>query len=150
VNPPYNVAVTTSSDGINPASLLKNGIPADQLSLQNAQSVSLASLERNPAYGYSQQWNLNVQREVWALAFPFGHEDSAGAREMTMAERAGYTCAFLNCGGGLSRRISPRFGLPRAHVTGNMDLPELDAHLSGFHDALQRRFRGGGGTLACV
>jgi len=91
-----------------------------------------------------------VQQEVWALAFPFGHEDSAGPREMTMAERAGYTCAFLNCGGGFSRRISPRFGLPRAHVTRNMDLPELDAHLSGFHEALQRRFRGGGGTLACV
>jgi hypothetical protein len=64
VNPPYNVAVTTSSDGITPASLLRNGIPADQLALQNAQSVSLASLERRPAYGYSQQWNLNVQHQV--------------------------------------------------------------------------------------
>ena len=64
VNPPYNVAVTTSSDGITPASLLKNGIPADQLALQNAQSVSLASFERNPAYGYSQQWNLNVQYQL--------------------------------------------------------------------------------------
>ena len=64
VNPPYNVAATTSSDGITPASLLKDGIPANQLSLQNAQSVSLASLERNPAYGYSQQWNLNVQNQL--------------------------------------------------------------------------------------
>ena len=64
VNPPYNVAVTTSSDGITPASLLRNGIPADQLALQNAQSVSLASLQRNPAYGYSQQWNLNLQYQL--------------------------------------------------------------------------------------
>lgn len=64
VNPPYNVAVATSSDGITPASLLRNGIPADQLALQNAQSVSLASLQRNPAYGYSQQWNLNVQHQL--------------------------------------------------------------------------------------
>jgi len=64
VNPPYNVAVTTSSDGITPASLLKNGIPADQLALQNAQSVSLASVQRNPAYGYSQQWNMNVQYQL--------------------------------------------------------------------------------------
>jgi hypothetical protein len=61
VNPPYNVAVSTSSDGITPASFLKNGIPLDQLSLQRAQSVSLASLQRNPSYGYSQQWNMNVQ-----------------------------------------------------------------------------------------
>jgi hypothetical protein len=64
VNPPYNVAVTTSSDGITPASYLRNGIPADQLALQNAQSVSLASLERQPALGYSQQWNLNIQHQV--------------------------------------------------------------------------------------
>ena len=61
VNPPFNVAVATSSDGITPASLLKNGIPANELQLQNAQSVSLASLQRNPPHAYSQQWNANVQ-----------------------------------------------------------------------------------------
>ena len=61
VNPPYNVAVTTSSDGITPASLLKNGIAPDSLALQNAQSVSLASSQINPSYGYSQQWNMNLQ-----------------------------------------------------------------------------------------
>ena len=64
VNPPYNVAVATSSDGITPASLLRNGIPADALALQNAQSVSLASTQRNPQYGYSQQWNMNVQYQL--------------------------------------------------------------------------------------
>jgi hypothetical protein len=70
VNPPYNVAVSTSSDGITPASLLKNGIPADQLALQHAQSVSLASTQRSPSYGYSQQWNMNVQYQFannWML-----------------------------------------------------------------------------------
>jgi len=82
-----------------------------------------------------------LRQEIWALAYPFGHEESAGVREMTMAERAGYACAFLNCGGGLLRLTSPRFGLPRAHVTGQMNLAELEAHLSGFHDALQKRFR---------
>ncbi|MCU1258440.1 MAG: Oar protein [Bryobacterales bacterium] len=61
VNPPYNVSVTTSSDGITPASLLKSGIPADQLSLQHATSVSLASLQRDPPHSYSQQWNTNIQ-----------------------------------------------------------------------------------------
>jgi hypothetical protein len=69
-NPPYNVAVTTSSDGITPASLLRNGIPLDQLQLQHAQSVSLASLQRDPSYGYSQQWNTNVQYQFannWML-----------------------------------------------------------------------------------
>ena len=61
VNPPYNVSVTTSSDGITPASLLKNGIPVNQLALQNATSVSLASLQRDPPHSYSQQWNTNIQ-----------------------------------------------------------------------------------------
>lgn len=63
VNPPFNVAVSTSSDGITAASLLKNGIPVDQLALQNAKSVSLASLQRDQPHSYSQQWNTNVQYE---------------------------------------------------------------------------------------
>jgi peptidoglycan/xylan/chitin deacetylase (PgdA/CDA1 family) len=91
-----------------------------------------------------------LQQEVWALAYPFGHEGSASMREMTMAERAGYTCAFLNYGGGLVKRTSPRFGLPRAHVTAQMNLPEFEAHLSGFHEAMQRRVRGAGGSPSCV
>jgi Carboxypeptidase regulatory-like domain len=61
VNPPYNVAVSTSSNGITPATLLKLGVPVDSLALQNAQSVSLASQQRDPALGYTQQWNFNVQ-----------------------------------------------------------------------------------------
>lgn len=93
---------------------------------------------------------LFLQQEVWALAYPFGHEGSAGAREMKLAEESGYSCAFLNHGGGLSRRASPRFGLPRAHVTAEMTLSELEAHLSGFHERLQRRFRGGGASLSAA
>jgi len=89
-----------------------------------------------------------LHQEIWALAYPFGHPGSAGVRDMTMAENAGYDCAFLNFGGGLLRQTSPRFGLPRAHVAGEMSLAEMEAHLSGFHEALQRRFRGEGGVLA--
>jgi peptidoglycan/xylan/chitin deacetylase (PgdA/CDA1 family) len=88
----------------------------------------------------------HLQQEVWAMAYPFGHEGSAGTREMAMAERAGYACAFLNSGGGLSGLGSPRFALSRAHVTAQMNLAELEAHLSGFHEALQRRFRSKGRT----
>ena len=87
-----------------------------------------------------------LQREVWALAYPFGNEGSAGEREMKMAEEAGYTCAFLNYGGGRSERASPRFGLPRAHVSAEMDIPELEANLSGFHQRLQKWVGAGGGA----
>jgi peptidoglycan/xylan/chitin deacetylase (PgdA/CDA1 family) len=83
-----------------------------------------------------------VQREVWALAYPFGEKDSAGMREMEMAEAAGYDCAFLNTGG-ISRLTGSRFRLPRCHVTSEMSCAEFDAHLSGFHEALQRQFRNG-------
>lgn len=64
VNPPYNVAVAASSDGITPASLLREGIRADALALRNANSVALASTERRPSYGDAQHWNLNVQYEA--------------------------------------------------------------------------------------
>jgi peptidoglycan/xylan/chitin deacetylase (PgdA/CDA1 family) len=91
-----------------------------------------------------------LQHQVWALAYPFGTGASAGKREMTMAERAGYACAFLNHGGGLMRRTSPRYGLPRAHVTSEMNLAEFEAHLSGFHEGLQRRVRGGAAESGAV
>jgi hypothetical protein len=89
---------------------------------------------------------LLLQREIWAMAYPFGDEGSAGEREMKMAQDAGFTCAFLNRGGGCFRQTSPRFALPRAHVSYAMEIPEFEAHLSGFHERLQRRFRGRGPT----
>jgi peptidoglycan/xylan/chitin deacetylase (PgdA/CDA1 family) len=84
-------------------------------------------------------------QEIWSLAYPFGNEGSAGVREMKIAEATGYACAFLNYGGGLLRRTSPHFALSRAHVTPEMELPELEAHLSGLHEELQRRMHRGGG-----
>jgi peptidoglycan/xylan/chitin deacetylase (PgdA/CDA1 family) len=108
-----------------------------------------AELAEQEIRGCKERLEAQLQQEVWALAYPFGHEGSAGAREMTLAERAGYACAFLNHGGGLLGRTGPRFGLPRAHVTANMNMSEFEAHLSGFHEALQRRFRSGGSS-SCV
>jgi hypothetical protein len=87
VNPPFNVAVATSSDGITPASILKNGIPVDQLALQNATSVSLASLQRNPAHAYSQQWNSNVQYQFapnWL--FQVGYFGDRGTHLMNLLD----------------------------------------------------------------
>ena len=90
---------------------------------------------------------LFLKQEVWALAYPFGDEGSAGARELKMAEGAGYACAFLNYGGGLLRRTNPRFALPRANVTAGMNIAEFEAHMSGFHDLLQKSVRGDGDGL---
>jgi peptidoglycan/xylan/chitin deacetylase (PgdA/CDA1 family) len=76
---------------------------------------------------------------VWSIAYPFGGCDSVSGRELQMAERAGYDCAFTNVGGGFGQEM-PRFGIPRVHVTLDMRLPEFEAHLCGLHEGLRRRF----------
>jgi peptidoglycan/xylan/chitin deacetylase (PgdA/CDA1 family) len=81
-----------------------------------------------------------IGRRVWALAYPFGDSASATEREREMAERAGFSCAFLNVGGGFGAPM-PRFALPRVHVTGEMKLGEFEAHVSGFYRSLRQRFQ---------
>ena len=78
---------------------------------------------------------------VWALAYPFGDSACVTDREREMAERAGFTCAFLNVGGGFGAPL-PRFALPRVHVTGDMNLGEFEAHVSGLYRSLRQRFLG--------
>jgi peptidoglycan/xylan/chitin deacetylase (PgdA/CDA1 family) len=78
---------------------------------------------------------------VWAIAYPFGDPASVGNREYQLAEAAGYECAFVNVGGSIGSAFS-RFSVPRIHVTAEMSLPVYEAHVSGFHSSLQRRFRG--------
>jgi peptidoglycan/xylan/chitin deacetylase (PgdA/CDA1 family) len=79
-------------------------------------------------------------RKISALAYPFGDSSSVTTREVQMAERAGFQCAFLNAGGGF-RTQPPKFALPRVHITADMTLAEFDAHISGLHRSLQELFR---------
>ncbi len=76
---------------------------------------------------------------VWSIAYPFGGVDSVSQREIQMAERAGYDCAFVNFGGGFQPAV-PRFGIPRLHVTLDMTLAEFEANVCGLHEGLRRRF----------
>jgi hypothetical protein len=82
-------------------------------------------------------------REVWALAYPFGDLSSVTQREVQMAERTGFQCAFLNVDGAFGSQTS-KFALPRLHITGEMTLPEFAARLSGIHRLLQNLFRPAG------
>lgn len=79
--------------------------------------------------------------KVWALAYPFGTQEAVTTREMQMGKDAGYEAAFLNIPGKLGRKSA--FSLPRVHVSGEMTLPEFEAHLCGFHYRLQEYFRRG-------
>jgi peptidoglycan/xylan/chitin deacetylase (PgdA/CDA1 family) len=76
------------------------------------------------------------------LAYPFGDPSSVSPREFEMAARAGFTCAFVNAGGGLGAE-TPLFAFPRIHVTATMGLSEFEAHVSGFYRTLRKRLRSG-------
>jgi len=94
------------------------------------------------------QIELALQQPVWALAYPFGDSGAVARREVEIAGRAGYQCAFMNIESGLSA-VENRFALPRVHVSHGMNIAEFEAHLSGFHQNLRRRFLGGSsGTFA--
>lgn len=82
-----------------------------------------------------------LRSKVWALAYPFGDTRSVSQREVKMAQQAGFSCAFLNVGGGFGAETA-RFAFPRVHVTREMSLAEFEAHVSGFHGLLRRRFFG--------
>jgi peptidoglycan/xylan/chitin deacetylase (PgdA/CDA1 family) len=82
-----------------------------------------------------------LKSPVWALAYPFGDPASVGNREYRLAEAAKYECAFVNVGGSCDETNS-KFSLPRIHVTGSMSLSTYEAHISGFHHALQTKLRG--------
>jgi peptidoglycan/xylan/chitin deacetylase (PgdA/CDA1 family) len=79
-------------------------------------------------------------RKISALAYPFGDSVSVTSREIQMAERAGFQCAFLNISGGFGSHAS-KFALPRVHITADMSLAEFEAHISGLHRSLQEWFR---------
>src|ERR1022692_2209800 len=86
-------------------------------------------------------------QEIWALAYPFGDSSSVTSREVEMAKRAGFKGAFLNVGGGFGNK-TPTFALPRLHISGEMSLVELEAHISGFHRSLRDLFRPAGLSAA--
>ena len=74
---------------------------------------------------------------VWAFAYPFGDPQSVNAGVVKMAQDAGFEAAFTNFGGGFGAAL-PQFSLPRLHITADMTLAELEAHVSGFHRRLQK------------
>jgi peptidoglycan/xylan/chitin deacetylase (PgdA/CDA1 family) len=77
-------------------------------------------------------------QSVWAFAYPFGDPTAVTPREVEMAERAGFQCAFRNGGGGFGADL-PRFGLPRVNVSADMSIGEFEAHVSGIYRAVPWR-----------
>lgn len=94
--------------------------------------LAVRELRRN-----REQLEFTLGKQVWALAFPFGDPASVSAREMTLAELCGFTCAFVNHEYELESEY-PRFALPRVHVTAETSRAEMEARLSGFHSSLRQ------------
>jgi peptidoglycan/xylan/chitin deacetylase (PgdA/CDA1 family) len=72
---------------------------------------------------------------VWAFAYPFGTREAVNSREEQLARDAGFKCAFMNIEDSYTEN---KFGFPRIHVSLNMSVAELDAHVSGFHAAIHK------------
>jgi hypothetical protein len=79
---------------------------------------------------------------VPAFAYPFGDSATVTKRDLRLAQAAGFSCAFMNIGGGFGSRIE-RFAMPRVHVTADMNLGEFEAHIAGFYRNLRKRLAGG-------
>jgi len=73
-------------------------------------------------------------QHIWAYAYPFGSPGSVSARDLRLAETAGFQCAFLNSEEELAGRW---YAVPRVHVTKDMGLPEFEGHISVFHSRLR-------------
>jgi peptidoglycan/xylan/chitin deacetylase (PgdA/CDA1 family) len=74
---------------------------------------------------------------VWAFAYPFGGPSTVSERELRLAQETGFSCAFVNVEH-WDTGCSNSFAVERTHVTSDMTLSELAAHLSGVHKRLQR------------
>lgn len=85
-----------------------------------------------------EEFEAATRQRIWAFAYPFGTADSVTARDLEFAQRAGFQCAFLNTQDEL---CAGHYAIPRVHVTGQMSLAEFEAHVSGFHHRIRRRFR---------
>lgn len=73
---------------------------------------------------------------VWAFAYPFGTLDSITERDVSVVHDAGYRVAFMN---EPASAFDDRYLLPRCNIGWGTRTGSLDAAVSGFHLALQRR-----------
>jgi hypothetical protein len=64
VNPPNNVRVSPSTDPTKPSIFLSQGFAPNSLSVANATNVELISYDRSGVPPTSQQWNVDIQREL--------------------------------------------------------------------------------------
>jgi len=136
---------------LNPAELQQLAAAGMGIGAHTVSHPMLSQLSPQLAWSEISDSKHNLEQalgqEISAFAYPFGDSSSVTPRELEMAERAGFQCAFVNVDGGFGSR-TPKFALPRVHVTAEMSLAELEAHISGFHRSLQELIRPAGLSAA--
>lgn len=102
-----------------------------------AHTVSHPMLSKMPlelAYAEISDSRARIQaftgESAWAFAYPFGDAESVTRRELGLARRAGFECAFVNTEFPCDQS---QFAVPRIHVSFNTTVSELEAHVSGFY-----------------
>jgi peptidoglycan/xylan/chitin deacetylase (PgdA/CDA1 family) len=123
-----------TSDDLRQLSLAGMTIGAHSIShpLLSQMPIALARAEISES---REKLEAALLERIWAFAYPFGDPQSVTPEVLALPAQHGYSAAFLNYGGGLGVNL-PFYALPRIHVTSNMSIPELEAHISGLYAQL--------------
>ncbi len=63
-NPPFQLTANLTTDRIQPAILLRDGLPADTLDVRRARNLVTSSYDRGGVLPYTQQWTFSIQRQL--------------------------------------------------------------------------------------
>jgi len=63
-NPPFLYKAIITTDRITPTILLRQGLPPQAVSPQNARDIQTSSYQRDGRLPYAQQWSFSIQREL--------------------------------------------------------------------------------------
>lgn len=138
-NPPFITSATFAGDQTSPAFLLKDGFPANALSLASG-SADVNSYPFDFPTPYVLQWNFNVQRELGRnFVAQLGYTGS-GAKKLTQVVNVNQ--AFPGTGNVNSRR--PYRGFSNIQVYG----PLVNSTYNALLGKLERRFSNGLSLLA--
>ena len=79
--PPFFYRAIVQTDRVNPTLKLKDGLPLDLISPQNARNIGAGPIDMNLPMPYTQQWNFSIQHQLpGQTLFELGYVGSASNR----------------------------------------------------------------------
>ena len=150
-NPPHTIAVIITTNNINPAFLLQDGVPEGSLDPKNVKNLRTTFFEKSPSWPMAQHWNFNIQHEVFKdVLWEVGYY---GAKSQYLPARWDGNYATPGPGNVNTRRRFKSVVYPGTDVVVS-PLTQVDAHNyfgnSLFHSLqtkVEKRFSGGFSVL---